>query len=136
MRRFAWLLVLVAGRAEANGRPPATSTLHWQQGHDQNIVAGLTFGQVISHDNGLTWHWMCEAAIGYGGIYDPSYAYTSTGAIFATTFSGLVVNRDGCTFTATPPGSLFMGTIALGPDAAFYYAASDSGTMDSHACKS
>ena len=51
---------------------------------------------------------MCEAAVGYGGTFDPDYAYSPTGALFATTFNGLNVMRtagDSCTFAATPPGN-------------------------------
>ena len=55
--------------AGANGRPDATSTLHFQQGNPQNIAAGMTFGLLLSHDGGATWSWMCEAAVmAYGGM--------------------------------------------------------------------
>jgi uncharacterized protein (TIGR03382 family) len=137
MRRFAlaaWLVAGLASGTSANGRSPAVSTIHFGQGHEQDIVAGLTFGLVISRDSGATWQWMCEAAVGYGGMYDPGYAYTHTGAIFATTFNGLKVNRDGCMFVATPPGTTFVTAIALGPDHALYYGASTD--ADSHLYKS
>ncbi len=128
MRRFALatlMIAVLAALASANGRPPATSTIHFEQGAEQNVVAGMTFGVVMSHDNGATWQWMCEASVGYGGMYDPGYEYTQTGAIFATTFDGLKVNRDGCTFAATPPGTTFVTALALGGDHALYYGASD-----------
>ena len=66
-----------------------------------DILAGMTFGAVVSHDGGATWHWMCEKAVLYGGLFDPDYAYSSSGAVFATTFDGSLVMRDGCTFTPT-----------------------------------
>ncbi len=128
MRHFALAAVALAGLAgdaAANGRPPATSTIHFRQGHDTDIVAGMTFGMVISHDGGATWQWMCEAAVGYAGMYDPDYAYTSTGALFATTFNGLVANRDSCTFAATTFGTTFISQVELGPDMALYAAAAD-----------
>jgi hypothetical protein len=134
MRRFAvasLLVLAIAGDASANGRPSATSTIHFRQGHEQDIVAGMTFGVLVSHDNGATWHWMCEANVGYAGLYDPDYAYTSSGAIFATTFDGLKVQRptgaggDSCTFASTPPGTTFITQDELGPTGAFYYAAGD-----------
>jgi hypothetical protein len=127
MRRLlvAGAIVALVGSAGANGRAPGTSTIHFQQGHEANIVAGLTFGLVISHDGGATWQWMCEDAVGYGGLYDPSYAYSQSGAIFATTFGGLRVNRSGCTFDATPPGTTFVSQNVLGPDHALYFAAAD-----------
>ena len=137
MRRFALPLALVAAMvvdAAANGRPPATSTLHFRQGHEQDIIAGMTFGALVSHDGGATWHWTCEKAIGYGGLYDPRYEYTSSGAIFATTFTGLKVNRDGCTYTPAPQGTTFVSTIALGPTGTVYAAAADP--ADVRICKS
>src|SRR6476659_2253715 len=93
-------VLLLSTPAAANGRDPYTSSIHFKRGAETNIVAGMTFGVVQSHDNGATWQWMCEQAVGYGGMYDPDYEYTSTGAIFATTFDGLKVMRDGCSFNA------------------------------------
>jgi hypothetical protein len=121
----ALLVAALALDAGANGRPPGTSTIHFRQGNDSDIVAGMTFGLVISHDGGATWQWMCEKAVGYGGMYDPIYAYSQSGAIFATTFDGLKVNRDGCTFAATPPGTTFVSQNTLGSDHAFYFTAAD-----------
>jgi len=128
------LVAAVAADAGANGRPAGTSTIHFRQGHEQDIAAGLTFGLAISHDGGTTWEWMCEAAVGYGGLYDPDYAYSSSGALFATTFNGFKVERDSCTFAATPPGMTFISQDELGPDGALYIAAADK--MDSSVSKS
>lgn len=134
---LAGLLVLgLAATASANGRDPYTSTINFQPGNDQHIVAGMTFGVVLSKDGGATWNWMCERAVGYGGMYDPDYVYTNTGAIFATTFDGLKVMRDDCTFAATPPGMTFVSKAEHGPDNAIYYAAADATTGDSKIYKS
>ncbi len=119
------IVAALCGVAGANGRAPATSTIHFQRAHEDNIVAGLTFGLVVSHDGGATWHWMCEMAVGYGGLYDPPYAYSQTGAIFAPTFDGFKVNRSGCRFDATSSGTTFVSADTIGPDHAVYYAASD-----------
>lgn len=116
-------LAALAGDAAANGRPPATSTVHFRRGHEADIVAGMTFGVLLSHDGGATWQWMCEKAVGYGGMYDPIYAYSASGALFATTFDGLKVNRDGCTFAAAPTGMTFISQDALGPDGHLHIAA-------------
>src|SRR5436190_8106964 len=60
-------------------------------------------------------------------MYDPDYAITSTGSLFATTFDGLKVNRDGCVYelsTLSPPAAdiKFFSAIAVGPDDAVYAA--------------
>ena len=116
------LVLATATAALGNGRPPSTSTINFRQGNEQHIAAGMTFGLVVSTDGGATWRWMCEDAIKYGGNYDPDYAYSATGALFATTFDGSMVNRDGCTFDATTFGSKFVSAITLGPDNALYMA--------------
>ncbi len=114
--------------ASANGRPPATSSITFRQGHENDIIAGLTFGTGISHDGGATWQWICEAALGISanGPYDPIYTYTPTGSVFATTLNGLIVMRDGCTFNPAASGKTFVSATTLGPDGAFYYAAAQT----------
>ncbi|MDB4961336.1 MAG: hypothetical protein JWP01_1335, partial [Myxococcales bacterium] len=108
----ALLLLTAATPVLANGRPAATSTINFRRGMEQHIAAGMTFGLVLSQDGGQTWHWICEDAVQYGGMYDPDYAYTSSGALFATTFVGPLVNRDGCSFNPTPFGDKFVSSIA------------------------
>ncbi len=108
-------LVASAAAVHANGRPAGTSTINFRQGAEQHIAAGMTFGLVVSHDGGATWRWFCEDAIKYGGMYDPDYAYSPTGALFATTFDGSLVNRDGCSFNVTPFATKFISAVALGP---------------------
>lgn len=125
-RNLAIALVLAAtGLAHANGRPANTSTINFRQGHEQDIAAGMTFGMVISHDGGATWRWMCEKAILYGGLYDPDYVYNPTGALFATTFDGSLVMRDGCTFQPTQFAKKFFSAITQGPNGALFMAAAD-----------
>ena len=129
--RLASVALVIAGlggAASANGRPPATSSIAFRQGHESDIVVGLTFGLVVSHDGGATWGWMCEDAIGYSGTYDPSYEYSATGGVFATTFKGLKVMRDSCTFSTPPSVATFASAATLGPapENALYYTAVQS----------
>lgn len=120
------LVAVLAGPVAANGRDPYASSIQFRPGMEDQIIAGMTFGAIVSSDGGATWQWYCERAIGYGGQYDPDYVYSPTGAVFATTFEGLKVMRDGCTFTATPPGTTLVSHVERGPDGAIYYTASDS----------
>ncbi|HWU90416.1 MAG TPA: sialidase family protein [Kofleriaceae bacterium] len=120
-------LLALSHEVSANGRAPAVSTINFRRGMDSDIVVGLTFGLVISHDGGATWSWMCELAVGYGGTYDPDYVYSSSGAVFATTFDGLQVMRDGCNFRP-PLGKKFASAVAQGPNGALYYGAADGPT--------
>lgn len=150
LARSAAALAMCCGVAAANGRPPATSTITFQRGNAQHIVAGMTFGALLSDDGGATWRWMCEDAIGYGGIYDPDYAYSASGTVFATTFAGFKAMRGDCRFgCAHPPcacsttkatacsydadcptgeqcSSVFASHIEIGPNGTVYFAAADS----------
>ncbi len=101
---FALLaLVLDVPASFANGRPPATVSVHSRPGHPNEIYSGTTFGLLISKDDGCSFRWICEQSIGYGGSFDPHYAVDANGTIYATTYQGLRISRDnGCTFvTAT-----------------------------------
>jgi photosystem II stability/assembly factor-like uncharacterized protein len=118
------VLAGVPGGASANGRAPASSSIAFRQGNESDVAVGLTFGLVISHDAGKTWAWICEDAVGYSGTYDPHYAYSSSGGLFATSFHGVKVERDTCTFDSTPAGAVFASAGLLAPDHAYYYAAS------------
>ncbi|HET9627363.1 MAG TPA: sialidase family protein [Kofleriaceae bacterium] len=114
--------------AFANGRPPGTSSISFRQGMENEIAVGLTFGLVVSHDGGKSWAWMCEDAIGYSGMYDPHYSYTATGALFASTYNGLRVMSNGCTFDPTPQGNTFISDNTLSTaSSAFFIAASEQG---------
>jgi len=106
MRRAALACLVVAGlagAAYANGRAPQTVGLYPKPGEPHTMYLATTFGLLVTTDEGCTFRWMCEQSIGYGGIWDPTYAIGSDGTIFATTFEGLRISRDGgCSFeTAT-----------------------------------
>src|ERR1043165_109243 len=126
----------LASTAWANGRDPYVVSVHFKKGAEQNVIAGATFGLLISHDGGTTWQWMCEKAIGYGGMWDPDYEYTASDAIFATTFDGVKVMRNRCDFTAAPQGSTFVSRVEQSPDGTIYVSASDSTIGDSQIYKS
>ncbi len=127
-----WLVVvcvvLAALPAQADGTDPGALSIHFRRGNEQYIAAGTTHGLIVSEDCGTTWHWMCEAAVGYGGNFMPDYVYAASGALFATSFDGLKVRHpaDPCVFSATPAGMTFVSRIAGGSDDALYYAASAS----------
>lgn len=131
LQRWAVVAALLAmpltvDDAAANGRPPGTSTITFKRGDDQQIAVGMTFGLLMSSDGGATWHWVCEDAVGYGGMYDPDYAFAADGALYATTFDGVVATRDGgCTFVGTSLGTKFSSALALGPTGNLHVAMAD-----------
>lgn len=121
-------LCLSAGAASANGRFPAAVNVRFQPGDSDTIIMPVTFGLLISHDDGATFHWVCEAAIGYSGTYDPAYAVAANGDIYATTFDGLQVSHDGgCSFEPTGApldGSTFVSDVEIAADGRVWAATS------------
>jgi MYXO-CTERM domain-containing protein len=131
MRRLLLACLCMTGLvhdAGANGRPANTSTISFKKGDPGYVLAGMTFGVLVSKDGGGRWDWMCEEAVGYGGMYDPDYAVSSTGAVFATTFDGLRVMRDGCSFGPTAFGTKFVSTTTVGADGTVYAGITDAKT--------
>ncbi|HEX4455563.1 MAG TPA: hypothetical protein VH143_32105 [Kofleriaceae bacterium] len=81
------------------------------------LYLAATFGLVVSHDDACTLHWVCAANLGYEGPWDPKYAI-ARGAIYATSFRGLAISRDGgCSFAmARDLGTKWIDTIDVGPN--------------------
>src|SRR3569833_3359292 len=106
----AGLVLALESLASANGRPPLTNGIHFKPGDPHSMYVATTCGLLGSHDDGCTMNWVCEQNIGYGGEWDPKYAIGADGTIFATTYTGLRVSRDGgCSFT-TATSELAPGT--------------------------
>lgn len=110
------LAAAAAAPAHANGRFPTSTNVFTRPGDADDIYLALTFGMMLSHDDGGHFYWVCESNIGYGGDFDPKYAIAADGTIYATTYQGLRVSRDGgCSFeTATedqPDGPGKIGAI-------------------------
>jgi hypothetical protein len=139
MRRLAIAAaVLAPALALANGRAPLTNGIRFRPGDDRSLYLATTFGLLISHDDGCSFRWVCEQAVGYGGTFDPKYRIASDGTIFATTYTGLRVSRDGgCSFTtatsdapAGSPGRIaesWIDGIDIAPSGDIWVATSDSG---------
>ena len=124
--------------ARANGRFPATNSVHFRPANQTDMVVGSTFGMLVTHDDGGHVYWVCEQAVGYNGTFDPKYAIATDGTIYATTFNGLMVSHDGgCTFTsatenAAPndPGrfaGIWVDAIGLGPNDEVWVGTAESG---------
>lgn len=116
--------------ASANGRFPATVNTKFRPGNNQLIILPTTFGLLISSDNGASFQWICEDTIGYGGTFDPDYALTSDGRIYATTFEGLRYSDDGgCTFNTigAPLENRWVGEVEVGANGRVWAGTSTGG---------
>ena len=92
------------GLAHANGRFPETLEMSFQRGDGAHRIAvSATFGLLLSDDDGATFRWVCEDAVGYRGIWDPLFVVAPSGTLFASTPSALRISRDGgCTWNPGP----------------------------------
>lgn len=125
----ALALALSASAAWGNGRPPQTNGVVFAPGDTHSMYVRATFGLLVSHDDGCTFDWICDAAFNVGGTYDPHVVVTSDGAILTTSFSGVSVSRDGgCTFQGVSVGTSgrYIDALALGPTGEIWAATSDT----------
>jgi hypothetical protein len=67
-------------------------------GDPSHIAVSTTFGLLESRDLARSFTWTCESALGIQGQQDTMIAITASGATVATTFDGMAVSRDGCSF--------------------------------------
>jgi photosystem II stability/assembly factor-like uncharacterized protein len=125
------LVLATAGVARANGRFPATVDVHFKPGDHQVMALQVTWGVIFTEDGGATWHWICEDAVGFGGVYDPDYTFDAEGNFYATTTStrGLASTHDHCVWNPAPAPlggdpATFVSHIELGPDDKIYALAS------------
>jgi hypothetical protein len=131
MKRLVVLAVLCAlsARAHANGRFPASTSVHFRAGSPGEVYLGVTFGLLISRDDGAHWWWTCEQNVGYEGTFDPKYAVGAEGTIYATTFDGLRVSRDGgCSFETAL--DIWVEALDLGGDGTVWIGTAESGLVN------
>ena len=131
MRRALVLLAILSATAHANGRPPASISMHFSPASDSDLYLQVTFGLLESHDAGATWRWTCEDAVGYNGVYDPDYVISSSGAVFATA-GGLVVRRDACSFVPTSLGAIQVSQVASDASGAMLWTAASDVAKNDH----
>lgn len=139
-------LLAFSGVAAANGRTAATATVLEDPSDPQHLVAGVTFGMLVSADGGATWRWTCEENVGYSGVFDPVYAVTPAGTLLATTYDGLRVSRDGgCSFgiavdlagkwavdlAVEGDGGIWVVTSSTGSDPSVFVSRDDASTFAS-----
>ena len=104
-----------AAPARANGRFPASNQILFSPSVSPSdlsfVVARTTYAVLPSRDNGATWSYLCEDALGLpsSAFQDPALVVTASGALvagLATPTAGLDVSTDfGCTWSCVA-GSL------------------------------
>jgi hypothetical protein len=102
------LFALVAGGATllhsspaaANGRFPLSNQFAFSPTDENVIVLRTSYGLLPSHDNGATWSFLCEDALGINTaatLSDPPIALTQNNSLLVGVATGLDVSADtGC----------------------------------------
>lgn len=108
------VLVVVSGKARANGRFPQAGQIAIDPRDPNHIVLRTTYGLVQSTDGGLAWRWICEPAA-YPNGYDPAILVTGNGSVL-TASDGVSRSTDrGCAWTRAdaPLRGQFVTDLAL-----------------------
>jgi hypothetical protein len=120
----ATLWLLATGLASANGRMPAANRIIFSPSSPNIVVVRATYGLLPSSDNGRTWAFLCEDALGLPQMAteDPAMGLTASNALVTGLLSpgGIQVSRDnGCNWSCA--GGLLANEaivdIAIRPDA-------------------
>ena len=97
------------GDARANGRFPQAQAIAGAAPSDpaaakpeSPLFLRTTFGVVVTRDDGATWRWICEQALGFSGTWDPPLAVTKDGRLWVGLSDGLRVSKDGCDAEEAP----------------------------------
>lgn len=92
-------LFCAAPTAHANGRYPKADQLVIAREHPEVLTVRATFGLLVSRDSGRNWDWICERAIGYSGVQDPTIGLMTGGTIIASLSEGIARSTDqGCSW--------------------------------------
>jgi|SRR6478736_247191 len=95
---YAFVTLLNAPRAaHANGRYPKADQLQIAPDDPRFLAVRTTFGLLLSRDSGQNWDWVCERAIGYSGVQDPTLGLMRGGTLIASLSEGIARSPDrGC----------------------------------------
>jgi photosystem II stability/assembly factor-like uncharacterized protein len=106
MKRFYMAIGCVLGlfypanAAFANGRFPSAGHVEVDPADPAHVVLRATYGLVVTRDGGSKWHWICESAMSFSGIWDPPIGITAGGSVLVGLADGLSVSTpDGCNFS-------------------------------------
>jgi hypothetical protein len=99
-RVIALCAALLAAAASADGAFPDSSSAILPRDRPHEIIVSTNFGLILSEDDGATWGWVCEEAIGTL-VNQYLLGPAPEDALLAVSPSlGLSVSRDtGCTWT-------------------------------------
>ncbi|MBK7861162.1 MAG: hypothetical protein IPJ65_21630 [Archangiaceae bacterium] len=125
------MLAFTAALLLAHGQYPLAYQLLAKPGTPGGYLAGTSFGVLLSRDDGASWQYVCDEAIGYPPAAQPVWVVTGSGKLLGGDLTGLYVSTDeGCTWsqhpTFAPPadGGMGPGVADLTSQGGTLYAAS------------
>jgi hypothetical protein len=114
---LALAALALAAPAQANGRYPAAGQIAIHPTNPDVLLVRATYGLLFTTNGGQSWSWICEPAVGYGGVEDPMMAFTADGTLLAGVFEGLSIGQpDGCNWSFAPGGLANKYVIDLAAD--------------------
>ena len=112
------LVALAPLPAVANGRFPSAQHVVVGPGASSTVVAvRTTFGLFVSRDGALSFAWVCEESLGYGGRWDAPLAFGADGSLSLGLPDGARRGEDDCAFARTFSGAPVLA-LAASPDGA------------------
>lgn len=108
--------------AHAHTRPPYVERLRFDPNNPSRIVAGFSYGLLITEDGGLTWRFVCATAFASDpSLVDPDFDLAYDGSVSVAVIDGIFHGeRDACRFDA-PSGTAantYVWDLAVDPHAA------------------
>src|SRR5579862_58393 len=105
-----------ANSARANGAFPDSQSIILPPDQPHRILLSTNFGVIVSEDDGATWHWICEQAVGsLANRYQ--IGPSPNDWLFAVTAGGMATSRDGaCTWTKATGGFETQSVLDVFPD--------------------
>jgi len=89
----------MTSNAHANGRYPKADQLVIAPDDQEFLAVRTTFGVLVSRDAGKNWDWICERAIGYSGVQDPTLGLLEGDTLLASLSEGIARSTDrGCSW--------------------------------------
>lgn len=138
-RTVASLLITCASlfattRAQANGRFPSAQYFLAGKGPiEGTMLLRATFGVAVSDDDGASFHYICEDALGFGtAAFDPPVALLADRSILVGLYNGArTIAPDRCAFAPVPSlDAQFLTDFDVDPTGKIVVASTSTGFID------
>jgi hypothetical protein len=128
----AVVVALAAQLASAHGVVPQSVGVSPRPGLTSEALISTTFGGLLTTDDGATFRWLCEEAVGLVSGQKATWVDLPDGTLIAGAFAGLFVSRDrGCSWSPSQAQAA-SGVSALTVSGTRLYVASGRYGVENH----